>query len=77
MIRAFARQKHATPAQTALAWLLAQRPWIVPIPGTNTLAHLDENGASVDVVLTPDDLRDIDAAASTIEVRASDCPRDC
>jgi aryl-alcohol dehydrogenase-like predicted oxidoreductase len=69
MIRAFARRKHATPAQIALAWLLAQRPWIVPIPGMNTVAHLDENGASVDLELTADDLRDIDVAASKIEVR--------
>ena len=71
MLRAFAARKHASPAQIALAWLLAQKPWIVPIPGMNTLSHLDENLASVNVRLTVDDLREIDAAASQIEVRGA------
>jgi aryl-alcohol dehydrogenase-like predicted oxidoreductase len=68
MLRAFAARRHASPAQIALAWLLAQEPWIVPIPGMDTLDHLDENLASVSVRLTADDLRDIDIAASKIEV---------
>jgi len=68
MLRGFAARKQATPAQIALAWLLARKPWIVPIPGINKLEHLKENLASVDVVLTPDDLREIDSAASKIEV---------
>lgn len=68
MLRAFAVRKMATPAQIALAWLLAQKPWIVPIPGINKLEHLKENLASVDVALTFEDLREIDGAASKIEV---------
>jgi aryl-alcohol dehydrogenase-like predicted oxidoreductase len=69
MLRAFAARKHASPAQIALAWLLAQKPWIVPIPGMNTIGHLDENLASVDVVLTTENLREIDAAAAKIELK--------
>jgi aryl-alcohol dehydrogenase-like predicted oxidoreductase len=68
MIRTFAARQHATPAQIALAWLLAQKPWIVPIPGMNSVKHMDENLASVNVGLTPDDLREIDAAAAKIPV---------
>jgi aryl-alcohol dehydrogenase-like predicted oxidoreductase len=69
MIRTFAAPKDATPAQIALAWLVAQKPWIVPIPGMNSVKHMDENLASADVVLTQDDLREIDAAASKITVQ--------
>lgn len=61
-----AERKQATPAQIALAWLLAQRPWIVPIPGTTKLHRLEENAAAASVRLTPEDLREIDAASSTI-----------
>ena len=61
-------QKRATPAQIALAWLLAQKPWIVPIPGTRKLSRLDENIGAVDVELTPEDLRQIDDAMSEIRV---------
>jgi aryl-alcohol dehydrogenase-like predicted oxidoreductase len=71
MLRAFAASKHGTPAQIALAWLLAQKPWIVPIPGMNTVAHVDENLASVDVKLTTDDLQEIDRAASQIAVHGA------
>src|SRR4030088_2567222 len=63
-----AEQKKATPAQIALAWLLAQKPWIVPIPGTRKLERLDENIGSVALTLTSDDLREIDSAASKIKV---------
>ena len=66
-----AAQKQATPAQIALAWLLAQKPWIVPIPGTRKLARLDENMAAAAVALTADDLRDIDAATAQIEVHGA------
>jgi aryl-alcohol dehydrogenase-like predicted oxidoreductase len=66
-----AERKKATPAQVALAWLLAQKPWIVPIPGTTKLHRLDENIGAVDVKLTPDDLREIDSAASEIEVQGA------
>jgi len=61
-----AERKSATPAQIALAWLLAQKPWIVPIPGTTKPERLDENVAAADVELTPDDLYEIDSAASRI-----------
>ena len=64
-----ARQKRATPAQIALAWLLAQKPWIVPIPGTTKLSRLDENIGAVDIQLTADDLREIDEAAEQITVQ--------
>ena len=64
-----AAQKRVTRAQIALAWLLAQKPWIVPIPGTTKLHRLEENVGAVDVELTPDDLRDIEAAVSGVEVQ--------
>jgi aryl-alcohol dehydrogenase-like predicted oxidoreductase len=69
-----AKQKKATPAQIALAWLLAQKPWIVPIPGTRKLHRLDENIGAVSVELTPDDLRQIDSAASKITVEGARYP---
>jgi aryl-alcohol dehydrogenase-like predicted oxidoreductase len=67
-------RKNATPAQIALAWLLAQKPWIVPIPGTTKLNRLDENLGSLAVTLTPDDLRDINAAAARISVQGDRYP---
>jgi aryl-alcohol dehydrogenase-like predicted oxidoreductase len=69
-----AEKKNATPAQIALAWVLAQKPWIVPIPGTTKLHRLDENIGAVDVELTPDDLREIENAASQIIVQGSRYP---
>ena len=69
-----AERKKATPAQIALAWLLAQKPWIVPIPGTTKLHRLDENIGAASLELTPDDLRDIDTAASQITVQGSRYP---
>ena len=68
------QRKKATPAQIALAWLLAQKPWIVPIPGTTKLHRLDENIGAVAVELTPDDLRDVDSAASKITVHGARYP---
>ena len=68
------KRKNATPAQIALAWLLAQRPWIVPIPGTRKLERLEENIGAASLELTPDDLREIDAAASGITVEGSRYP---
>jgi aryl-alcohol dehydrogenase-like predicted oxidoreductase len=62
------------PAQVALAWLLAQKPWIVPIPGTRKLDRLEENLGSVSVVLTADDLREIEEAASKIKVQGARYP---
>ena len=68
------KRKHATPAQIALAWLLAQKPWIVPIPGTTKLNRLEENIGAVEVELTAADLREIDAAASKIKVEGARYP---
>ena len=64
----FAQQKKATPAQIALAWILAQKPWMVPIPGTTKLHRLEENMGAANIELTADDLRQIDDAASKVEV---------
>ena len=66
-----AKRKKATPAQIALAWLLARKPWIVPIPGTTKLHRLEENIGAAAVELTSDDLREIDAAASSIKVQGA------
>ena len=71
---AIAERKKATPAQIALAWLLAQKPWIVPIPGTTKLHRLEENLGAADVELTPDDLREIDGALATIAVQGARYP---
>ena len=65
------RRKGATPAQIALAWLLAQKPWIVPIPGTRKLARLEENLGSADIELTASDLAKIEQAVSHIEVHGA------
>src|ERR1017187_7651243 len=69
-----AERKQATAAQIALAWLLARKPWIVPIPGTTKLARLEENIGAAAIELTPDDLRDIDSAASKITVQGARYP---
>jgi len=69
-----AEQKKATPAQIALAWLLAQKPWIVPIPGTTKVSRLEENLGAVNIKLTADDLREIDSAASKIKVEGARYP---
>jgi len=71
-----AERKNATPAQIALAWLLAQKPWIVPIPGTRKLERLEENIGAVAVDLTSDDLREIDSAASQITVQGARYPEE-
>ena len=68
LLRRFAEKKNATPAQIALAWLLAQKPWIVPIPGTRNMDHLEENLGAINVQLTPADLREIETAFSKIKV---------
>jgi len=74
LLASIAERKKATPAQIALAWLSAQKPWIVPIPGTTKLHRLEENIGAVSVELTPGDLRDIDAAASKITVQGARYP---
>lgn len=74
LLNQFAKQKNATPAQIALAWLLAQKPWIVPIPGTTKLNRLEENIGAVDVELISDDLKEIDVAASKIKIEGARYP---
>ena len=74
LLGSIAQRKNATPAQIALAWLLAQKPWIVPIPGTTKLHRLEENIGAVSVELTPDDLRDIEVTASKITVHGARYP---
>src|SRR5579862_5802440 len=76
VIGRFARQKNATPAQIALAWLLAQKPWIVPIPGTTKLHRLEENLGAVKVELTPDDIAQLENAASKIPVHGARYPEE-
>ena len=74
LLARIAAKKKATPAQIALAWLLAQKPWIVPIPGTTKLNRLEENLGAAAVALTADDLRDINEAASRIAVQGDRYP---
>ena len=74
LLGAIAQRKKATPAQIALAWLLAQKPWIVPIPGTTKLARLEENLAAAAVQLTSDDLREIENAAAKVTVQGARYP---
>jgi aryl-alcohol dehydrogenase-like predicted oxidoreductase len=74
LIAEFAKQKRATPAQIALAWLLAKKPWIVPIPGTTKLHRLEENLGAVDVHLSPDDLRELETTASKAPVQGARYP---
>jgi len=74
LLATIGKQKNATPAQIALAWLLAQKPWMVPIPGTTKLNRLDENNGALSVELTADDLKNIDAAAAQITVQGARYP---
>jgi aryl-alcohol dehydrogenase-like predicted oxidoreductase len=76
LLRNIAERKKATPAQIALAWLLAQKPWIVPIPGTTKLNRLEENIGAAAIELTSDDLREIDSAASKIKVQGARYPEE-
>lgn len=74
LLKQIAQRKNATPAQIALAWLLAQRPWIVPIPGTTKMHRLEENIGSASVELTPEDLEEINKAASKIPIQGARLP---
>jgi len=76
MLGPFAQQKKATPAQIALAWLLGQKPWIVPIPGTTKLHRLEENIGAINVELSSDDLRELDTVASKIPVQGARYPEE-
>jgi aryl-alcohol dehydrogenase-like predicted oxidoreductase len=74
LLRSIAERKAATPAQIALAWLLAQKPWIVPIPGTTKLARIEENVSAAAVELTTEDLREVDEAAAKIKIQGARYP---
>lgn len=74
LVRAVAEKKKATLAQVALAWILAQKPWIAPIPGTTKLHRLEENVGAAEIELTPDDLREIESASSKITVQGARYP---
>jgi aryl-alcohol dehydrogenase-like predicted oxidoreductase len=76
LLREVAERKKSTPAQIALAWLLAQKPWIVPIPGTRKLERLEENIGAASVELTSEDLREIDSAASKITIQGARYPEE-
>jgi aryl-alcohol dehydrogenase-like predicted oxidoreductase len=76
LLKRIAEKKHATPAQIALAWLLSQKPWIVPIPGTRKLERLEENTGAVSLNLTPDDLREIENAAAKIPIEGARLPEE-
>ncbi len=76
LVGEFAKKKHAAPAQVALAWLLAQKPWIVPIPGTTKLHRLEENLGAADVDLSADDLRQLNEATSKIQVQGARYPEE-
>ena len=75
LVTAFAKQKKATPAQIALAWLLAKKPWIVPIPGTTKLARLEENLGAAEVELTPDDVHALEICSSKIKLEGARYPK--
>jgi aryl-alcohol dehydrogenase-like predicted oxidoreductase len=74
LVKSWAARKETTPGQIALAWLLAQKPWIVPIPGTTVMQHLLDNVGSADVSFTPSELAELSAAASAIEIRGARLP---
>jgi len=72
VVRTWAQRKHATPAQLSLAWLLAQKPWIVPIPGTTNVAHMEENLGVAAISFTTDELRQLNAAVS-VQYQSGEC----
>ena len=74
LIKRVAKEKNATPAQVALAWILEQKPWIVPIPGTTKIERMKENTAAAELVLTPSELREIEMAASLIQIKGARYP---
>jgi aryl-alcohol dehydrogenase-like predicted oxidoreductase len=74
VVRTWGQRKNASPAQIALAWLLAQKPWIVPIPGTTSEAHLEENLRAADIVFTPQELKELNSAVASITIRGARLP---
>jgi len=75
LVKRWAAQKKATPAQISLAWLLAQKPWIVPIPGTTQMAHMAENNGADDVRFTADELKQFNAELAKIEIKGERLPK--
>lgn len=74
VVRTWAERKNATPAQLALAWLLAQKPWIVPIPGTTNVTHMEENLGAVSISFTADELRQLNAAVVAVGIQGARLP---
>jgi aryl-alcohol dehydrogenase-like predicted oxidoreductase len=74
VVRTWAQRKDASPAQLALAWLLAQKPWIVPIPGTTKVAHLEENLRAADIVFTSAELKELNEAVAAVTIRGERLP---
>lgn len=74
VVRTWAHRKNATPAQLALAWLLAQKPWIVPIPGTTNMAHMEENIGAVEISLTPDELKRLNTEIASVKIQGERLP---
>jgi len=74
LVKQWADRKHAAPGQIALAWLMAQKPWIVPIPGTTEMAHMIQNAGATSVAFTPDEIKELNASASSIEIRGKRLP---
>jgi aryl-alcohol dehydrogenase-like predicted oxidoreductase len=74
LVRTWAQRKNATPAQLSLAWLLAQRPWIVPIPGTTNIAHMEENLGAAALSFAADELKQLDAAVRAIRIQGERMP---
>jgi len=74
LVKQCAERKHAAPGQIALAWLMAQKPWIVPIPGTTQMAHMIENVGASSVVFTPDEIKELNASVSSIQIQGKRLP---
>lgn len=74
VVRSWAQRKHCTPAQLALAWLLAQKPWIVPIPGTTHIAHMEENLGAAAITFTGDELRLLNGAVAAVHIQGERLP---
>ena len=74
LVKQWAERKHAAPGQIALAWLMAQKPWIVPIPGTTQMAHMIQNVGASSVAFTPDEIKELNASASSIQIQGKRLP---
>src|SRR5580692_5385795 len=74
LVKQWAERKNAAPGQIALAWLMAQKPWIVPIPGTTQMAHMIQNVGATAVMFTPDEIKELNASVSSIEIQGKRLP---